>query len=76
MSKAIVYCDDWSCPAAASCALAWGRSREYAAMKPAKTAKAARAPDKDHCASYSFDEPRPWLMLQPHQRFIAAGHQA
>jgi hypothetical protein len=56
-------CDDWECPAQASCGHAFWRSKAYAAMAmPApRTRKFAREPGMDACTAYYTDKPRPWI---------------
>lgn len=68
------YCDDWTCPASASCAHHFGRSAAYAGMKPAKTGHGDGTPydrhaseDRQSCAAYRFDRPKAWLMPQAGQ---------
>jgi hypothetical protein len=58
-----VYCEDWACPAAVSCARHFGRSREYAGMRDRgyRLEKFAREPGVDSCDQYERDKPRPWL---------------
>lgn len=58
----IKYCDDWQCPAMASCAHHFWRSPEYAGMHHAETEKFPRDPLKDSCSEYEFDKPKDWLM--------------
>lgn len=55
------YCDDWQCPAAVSCALHYGRSSAYAAMRAAPVERRDRDPKRDSCADYEFDRPKAWL---------------
>lgn len=64
-----VYCEDWACPAAVSCAEHFGRSRHYAAMLQTgyMLVKPPRDPDADSCPAYRFDRPKKWLMPQPGQ---------
>jgi len=63
MSRSAPLCDDWLCPAGASCALAFWRSKEYAEMAGAGELKRrAREPGKDACTEYRFDKPKKWLM--------------
>lgn len=64
MSRTL-YCDDWSCPAAVSCAQHFGRSIEYALQKQVETMKFRREPGKTSCAAYAFDRPKNWLMPPP-----------
>ncbi len=67
--NADALCDDWSCPAAASCARHFGRSAAYAATTmPAPATKTyTRTPDAESCPAYRFDRPKPWLIRQPWQ---------
>ena len=62
------FCDDWSCPAQASCGHAFWRSRAYAAMTiPAPpTRKFARRDGDEACTDYYTDKPRPWLFRDVH----------
>ena len=64
-----VYCEDWACPAAVSCAEHFGRSRHYAAMldRGYILVKPPRDPKADSCAAYRFDRPKKWLAPQPGQ---------
>jgi len=60
----LIYCDDWGCPAKASCRHHFWRSPEYAAMDDA--AEIAffdkhRDPDADSCYRYERDEVKDWL---------------
>lgn len=55
------YCDDWACPARASCRWAFGRSQVYSAMQPAELRRRERDPGAEACAEYEQDEPKPWL---------------
>lgn len=67
-----VWCDDWRCPARASCANHFGRSRAYAGMRlGAKVESVERTgrynwmagPDAGlSCAEYRLDKPKSWLM--------------
>lgn len=59
-----VYCEDWGCPAHASCARHFGRSREYWSMTQGgyRLEKFPRRAHWDACLSYVFDKPRPWLL--------------
>jgi hypothetical protein len=50
-----VYCDDRSCPSAASCALHWKRS-EVHGMRPFLI-KYPRDPSLDHCFAYVPSDP-------------------
>lgn len=58
------YCHDWSCPAKASCANHFGRSRAYWAMEheglPPVNAK--RAADAEACEDYRRDQIQPWMI--------------
>jgi hypothetical protein len=54
-----IYCSDWACPAAASCAQHWGRSEEYATTdggpkrpRKVKLMKYPRDPLLDCCIAY------------------------
>lgn len=65
----VVYCDDWACPARASCARAWGRAREYWRFRPdlddregVALRKMGRAAGEDACDEYERDEVRPWMV--------------
>lgn len=70
-----VWCDDWSCPARASCANHFGRSAAYAGMR--EGAKAEHGPltaydrhqsdDRQNCDKYRRDRAKPWLAPQPGQ---------
>ena len=68
-----VWCDDWSCPARASCAHHFGRSAAYFGMKEgAKTGHGDGTPydrhaseDRQSCAVYRFDRQKEWLRIQP-----------
>jgi hypothetical protein len=65
-----VYCEDWGCPAAISCAHHFGRSREYAGgMRETgyRLAKFQREPEADSCRLYEFDRVKPWLQSKPGQ---------
>jgi len=69
-----VWCDDWSCPARASCANHFGRSAAYAGMKPAKTGHGHETPydrhqseDRQACDKYRRDHAKSWLAFQPGQ---------
>lgn len=58
-----ILCDNWSCPAAISCAQHFGRSAAYAAMREGTQLRTRVVPHgKDACAEYRFDKPKPWLM--------------
>lgn len=66
-----MLCEDWGCPARASCALHFGRSIAYARMD----GRARSVPDDDHfdraylghCQHYKFDRPKVWLKILPGQ---------
>lgn len=73
-----VYCDDWRCPARASCAQHFGRSQAYAAMsdRRAKVESVENTgrfnwmagPDAGNsCEHYRLDKPKEWLMPRPGQ---------
>jgi hypothetical protein len=69
MTERPTYCDDWSCPAAVSCAKHFGRSRAYYRMDD--KARVGHGPGtiyfrgiRDSCERYEFDAIKPWLM--PH----------
>lgn len=73
-----VYCDDWGCPARASCALHFGRSHAYAAMSDRRVRIESientgrfnwmTGPDAGKsCEHYELDKPKKWLMPQPGQ---------
>lgn len=57
-------CDNWACPAWVSCALAVGRSPEFAAADTRGVEIETRhvLPGKDSCNEYRQDKARPWLM--------------
>lgn len=71
------YCDDWSCPARASCAKHFGRSRAYASMRDPGRTRISHgegtpfdrhaSEDRQSCSAYKFDKPRAWLMPQDGQ---------
>jgi hypothetical protein len=58
------YCDDWSCPARASCARHFGRSEAYWAMRQESGPffKGKRKKSRDHCDDYRADRIRPWML--------------
>ena len=64
MGRSASLCDAWDCPAAASCAIHFGRSRAYVAMaRPGPELRARLRPvGKDHCNEYVCDRPRAWLL--------------
>jgi hypothetical protein len=63
-----VLCDNWACPAGISCALHFGRSAAYAAMREGTRLRARVVPHgKDACAEYLFDKPREWLLPMARQ---------
>lgn len=62
MATQRTLCDDWTCPAAVSCAHALGRSPDYASFKPVRIRRRDRQPGKEHCAEYRLDKPKPWLL--------------
>lgn len=70
-----LWCDDWSCPAAKSCAHHFGRSAAYAGMREgAKTGSGQGTPydryaseDRQSCTAYRFDRPKAWLVAHPGQ---------
>ncbi len=67
------YCDDWACPAKASCARHFGRSHAYAAMAVRSVSTGHGASTwyfrgiKENCAKYEYDKPKPWLAIKPGQ---------
>lgn len=74
MAKRKSYCDDWSCPARASCAHHFGRSLAYARMSerhprtehgPGTPYDRHASEDRQSCASWRFDRPKKWLMPRP-----------
>lgn len=61
----MALCDDWRCPAKASCALHLWRSPEYGACDLARTVETkagSREAGAEACAAYRADDPKPWLM--------------
>lgn len=62
-----VWCDDWGCPARVSCALHFGRSAAYAAMRRARTRARPRPKHAGSCPDYRRDRRKPWLERQPGQ---------
>lgn len=64
MSGKPVYCDDWSCPSGISCALHFGRSKEYAGMvMPPPETRARDRQGRDYCPEYKRDRPKKWLVV-------------
>lgn len=68
------YCHDWACPARASCALHFGRSKAYWAMttKDADGVNAKRPPEAEACDLYVRDKIQPWMV----EAFGPFGEQA
>lgn len=63
------FCDDWACPAKASCARHFGRSINYWRFdveadhrEGVRFAKGPREAGHDHCKDYERDEIRPWMV--------------
>jgi hypothetical protein len=56
-------CDDWDCPAQASCGHAFWRSKAYAEMRMPvpPTGKFGRSPGDEACTDYFTDQPRAWI---------------
>lgn len=57
-------CENWQCPASASCARSWGRSRQYWSMdrKHPKLVRRMVSRADGSCDDYERDRPRPWLL--------------
>lgn len=83
MSERKTWCDDWSCPARASCAHHFGRSGAYAAMRedhgpvehgPFTPYDRHASDDGQACDKYRRDRRKAWLEPAPGQLVeIAAG---
>lgn len=58
------YCDDWACPARASCARHFGRAEAYWSMRQEgdRFFKGGREPEGDSWPVYERDRIQPWMI--------------
>ncbi len=63
MGRRRPYCQDWACPASASCRRHFGRSEAYWAMEEdAELFRGDRAVGEESCADYERDQIQPWMI--------------